>query len=117
MKKSNIPENELAVFKSVVERTKKAIALFEPEGSIIYVNPAYIELFDLSGDIVGTAKLWDRHPQEASKKIEKHLFPALLKGETWQGRMEGLKENGLIFSFPSLFGRATSRITLNNEDF
>ncbi len=96
MTKSIYSEKKIDLFKLVVELSRKPTAVFDTKGGIIYANPAYEKLFGLSQLEMGTRKTWDYHPPKAAERLEHELFPALSKGESWEGEIECLAADDRI---------------------
>ena len=96
MTKSTFLKNDTDLFESLVELSQKPTAVFDPEGGIIYANPAHKKLFGLSQAEMETRKMWDYHPRQAAEWLERELFPSLSEGENWEGEIEGLASGDRI---------------------
>lgn len=96
MTKSAYSKKKIDLFKLVVELSSKPTAVFDPEGGIIYANPAHEKLFGLSQLKIGTGKMWNYHPPKAAERLEHELFPALSEGKSWEGEIECITADDLI---------------------
>lgn len=81
-------------FKDVVVASNEAIAVSEPDGRLIYVNPAYEKLFGRSLTVARSHNLWDYYSEKSIEKHHQEILPAVKRGETWEGLMEVLDSKG-----------------------
>ena len=86
------------LFKDVVVASNEAIAVSEPGGRLIYVNPAHEKLFGRSLEVARSLNYRDYYPEKSIEKHHQEILPAVKRGETWEGLMEVLDSKGNHFS-------------------
>jgi len=83
-------QDELRLFKDVVASSNEAIAVSEPGGRLIYVNPAHEKLFGRSSEVARSLNYRDYYPEKSVEKHNQEILPAVKRGETWEGVIEAL---------------------------
>ena len=89
-------EDEMRLFRGLVENSSDAIGMSTPEGKHYYQNEAFSNLFGNIG----------KHPPETvfvDKAIGKKVFDTIMGGESWQGELKMFKKDGTILD---IFERA-----------
>jgi signal transduction histidine kinase/CheY-like chemotaxis protein len=86
------------LFKDVVVASNEAIAVSEPGGRLIYVNPAHEKLFGRSLEVARSLSYWDYYSEKSVEKYHQEILPAVKRGETWEGLIEVLDSKGKHFS-------------------
>ena len=86
------------LFKDVVVASNEAIAVSEPGGRLIYVNPAHEKLFGRSLEVARSLSCWDYYSEKSVEKYHQEILPAVKRGETWEGLIEALDSKGHHFS-------------------
>ncbi|MGK7925581.1 MAG: PAS domain S-box protein, partial [Spirulina sp.] len=89
-------EEKLLLFKRAVESSSDAISMADPQGHLIYQNPAYarlyqcetVEIFNATGGIAAC------YPDA---KICQEVIQAVLEGRSWSGETEQRDRNGRHF--------------------
>ena len=91
-------EEELRLFKTVVEATKEAIAISDSVGKLVYINPAHEKLFGYSLEQAQTRTYRDYHSADLVESLDRQVFAAIAHGESWTGEMEVFDRAGRKFS-------------------
>jgi len=87
--KSNRTEDDLFLFKNLIEHSSDAIGISTPEGKHYYQNEAFNLLFgDVGNDASETVYV--------DKELGKHVFKTIIGGGTWQGEVKMFKKDGTI---------------------
>ena len=87
-------EKELTLFKSIIESSNASVAVSDPHGKVIYVNPACAELFGRSLEEAASLSFEDYHPSETLSILKDEMLPALKHGKSWEGEIEVFHKNG-----------------------
>lgn len=87
-------EKELTLFKSIIESSNAAISASDPDGKVIYVNPAFNALYGLSPDEAAFSSFKDYFPAEAIHIIKDKILPTLKEGKPWKGEIDIIHKNG-----------------------
>ncbi|MDY6950756.1 MAG: PAS domain S-box protein [Thermodesulfobacteriota bacterium] len=88
---------ELQLFKAIVEASSEAIAISDPEGRLIYVNPAHERLFDRSLEEAQELNYRDYYPPESVDILNREVAPALERGKSWEGVLRAQDRHGRCF--------------------
>ncbi len=93
-------EGELAfrLFRQIIENTKEAVAISDPRGALIYVNPAYEALFGRPFHQAVRLQVQDHYLPESNEVLRREVFPRLLDGESWEGELEAVDALGRQFT-------------------
>ncbi|OQY11939.1 MAG: hypothetical protein B6I30_05780 [Desulfobacteraceae bacterium 4572_187] len=86
------------LFKDVVDASNEAIAVSEPGGRLIYVNPAHEKLFGRSLEVARSLNYRDYYSEKSIEKHHQEILPAVKRRETWEGLMGVLDSKGNHFS-------------------
>jgi PAS domain S-box-containing protein len=90
-------ELDLLRFSEVIYRTVNPIQITNPEGKIIYANPAYVNISGYTRDeLIGknpSVLTSGKHPKEFWKKV----WITILSGEQWVGQVQNKKKDGTLF--------------------
>ena len=87
----------LQIFKAIIESSHEAITISDSSGKLMYINPAYEELFGRAFDAARHTNYRDYYPPEHIKFIENRLIPVLLRGESWEGELDVIDSQGRRF--------------------
>ena len=87
-------KGNLGLFKDVVDASSEAIAVSEPGGRLIYVNPAHEKLFSRSLEVARSLSHRDYYSEKSIDKHHQEILPAVKRGETWEGLIEALDSKG-----------------------
>lgn len=98
-------EDELRLFKTIVENSNEAIAITTKQGIFRYINPAHEKLFGKTLEEAKKLNFRDYYPPESVEILEEETLPALIRGDSWEGTLEALDASGKRFS---LWERADS---------
>ncbi len=85
-------------FKEIVVASSEAIAVSDPGGRLIYVNPAHEKLFGRSLETSRSLGYWDYYSEKSVEKYHQEILPVIERGETWKGLIEVLDSSGKPFS-------------------
>jgi len=91
-------ENELRLFKAIINSSSEAIAVSNGEGRLVYINPAHEKLFGRTLAEAKKLNYRDYYPPESIEILNKVVAPALERGETWIGILDVLDANGRRFA-------------------
>lgn len=89
-------QGNLRLFKSIIQASEEAIAISDPDGNLVYINPAHEKLFGFPLDEV-QGKQRDYYPPESREVIQNEVLPNLKRGESWAGEMDVLDADGTRF--------------------
>jgi two-component system cell cycle sensor histidine kinase/response regulator CckA len=87
-----------------MDSLQDAVIISAPDGTTIYINQAYARLFGRSLQEAQHIGYRERYADESICLVEKDIEPALLRGESWEGELEGIDANGRHFPLWQLSG-------------
>ncbi|QTA89328.1 PAS domain S-box protein [Desulfonema magnum] len=90
-------EKELRLFKAIVESSQEAIAISDPHGQFVYVNPAHEKLFGYSLEQARQMNYQDYYPPESVELLNHVVAPALAQGKSWEGITDAFDADGRRF--------------------
>ncbi|OUD15515.1 PAS domain S-box protein [Thioflexithrix psekupsensis] len=90
-------QGHLRLFKSIIESSSEAIAIANPDGQLVYVNPAYERLINFSLKDSRHIHFQDYFTEASSEIWKNDILPALDRGESWEGELEMHDSEGAIF--------------------
>jgi PAS domain S-box-containing protein len=90
-------ESHLALFKTIAETSRIAIAISGPDGRLIYANPAHRRLFGRSLKEALNLNYRAYYPPESVAVLDRVVAPALARGEDWEGVLDALDARGRRF--------------------
>ncbi|MDY6994146.1 MAG: PAS domain S-box protein, partial [Pseudomonadota bacterium] len=90
-------QGHLRLFKSIVESSEESIAISNPEGQLVYLNPAYEKLFGLAVQEMKQKQFIAYYPPESVTLWEQEVLPALTRGGSWQGELDVFYKDGNLF--------------------
>ena len=90
-------EDQLHLFKSIVENSKEAVAISDQKGQLVYINPAHENLFKRSLEEARKLNYRDYYPPESIEVIANEVAPVLARGESWQGIIDVFDAKGRRF--------------------
>jgi PAS domain S-box-containing protein len=97
-------EAGLRMFKTVMDSLQDAVIISDPDGTTIYINQAYARLFGRSLHEAQRIGNRDRYAVESIRIVENEIEPALLRGDSWEGELEGADATGRRFPLWQLSG-------------
>ncbi len=90
-------EDELALFKSIIEASQEAIAISDVNGQLIYINPAHARLFGRSLAEAQKINYRQLYPPGSIEVLNQEVSPALAQGMSWEGVLEAYDASGKLF--------------------
>jgi len=91
-------QQDLHLFKAIVESSNEAIAVSDPKGNLVYINRAHEKLFGRSLDEARQMNCRDYYPPDSVKILEEQVAPALVRGESWEGELDVCDAAGRRFA-------------------
>ncbi|MCC5938796.1 MAG: PAS domain S-box protein [Lunatimonas sp.] len=87
-------EQQLLIFKRIIETSQEGIAVAGLEGQVIYLNPSFQDRLGFDTDELQTAG----GPPSVykNKEIAKEVFDRLLVGESWKGDIDLMDRHGKV---------------------
>jgi PAS domain S-box-containing protein len=90
-------QGHLRLFKSIIESSDEAIAITNPDGQLVYINPAHEKLFGRPFREAKQIRFIDHYPLSAMEIWEKEIKPALASGSSWEGELDAQFKDGSLF--------------------
>jgi diguanylate cyclase (GGDEF)-like protein/PAS domain S-box-containing protein len=90
-------EEDLRLFKTIIEESQEAIAISDRSGKLIYINPAHEKLFGHPLEKARLLNYRDYYPAESVEILDRIVLPRLERGEGWEGILEVFNHNGQRF--------------------
>ena len=90
-------EDDLRLFKTIVETSEEAIAISDAAGRLLYINPAHVRLFGRSLDEARQANYREYYPPESVEILNREVAPSLASGKSWQGVIDVFDASGRRF--------------------
>ena len=91
-------EQELLIFKTVIDESSEAIAIWDEQGQLVFANAAHEKLFGRPSPRVGRFGFRDCFPPESAQLFVDNILPGLIRGEVWSGELEGWDVTGRRFT-------------------
>jgi|GEM_PF-3264159 len=85
---------ELRLIKSIADSSPEAIAIADADGWLIYVNPAWENLFWRSKEEALQSNCRDLVLPEFADLLNRDLFPGIAKGDSWEGVLKSSLPDG-----------------------
>jgi PAS domain S-box-containing protein len=92
-----LAEEDLRLFKAIVENSNEAIAISDPEGMLVYINEAHTTLFGRTLEEARQANYRDFYPPASIEILNHEVVPALERGESWEGELDAYDATGRRF--------------------
>ncbi|MBN2326245.1 MAG: PAS domain-containing protein [Candidatus Omnitrophica bacterium] len=89
--------NDIQLFKSIVDASPEAIALYNAEGGIVYSNAAHENLFHRPLEESLQLNETDFFPPESIDILKNQIRPALIDGRDWEGELTARDAQGRLF--------------------
>ena len=88
-------KEQAAIFRTFTEAAGQGLAMADPEGHVIYVNPALCRLAGEDGpeQLVGKS-IMSYFTEESQRRLENEAIPAAMDGEQWVGELSVLSAQG-----------------------
>ncbi len=90
-------EEELRLFKAIIEASNEAIAISNATGRIIYTNSAHERLFGRSLVEARAVEPETLYAPGSVDSYKREILPALTRGTTWEGEVEAVDGRGRQF--------------------
>ena len=97
-------EEQQARLSRVVEQAAESIVITDPQGTMIYVNPAFESISGYSrAEAVGqNSRLLKSGHQDAA--FYRRMWETLIRGEVWKGRLVNRRKDGTLFQEDATIG-------------
>lgn len=90
-------EEELKLFKTIIESSSEAIAVGKSDGRIIYTNAAHQKLFGIPRSRAVNSNFVESLPIESAEIVRNEIMPTLMKGDGWQGEFDAIGSEDSLF--------------------
>jgi PAS domain S-box-containing protein len=90
-------ETTLRLFKTIVEHSQEAIAISDPQGQLVYINPAHQRLFGRTLEEARRMNYRDFYPPESVAVLNHEVAPTLAQGGSWEGIIDVFDARGRRF--------------------
>lgn len=90
-------EEDLRLFKAMIESSREAIAITDRAGNLSYANSAHDELFCIPLAKAQQAPPGNFYPPETIEVLRNEVYPALERGEGWEGEIDVIDARGRRF--------------------
>ncbi len=90
-------KKDLQLFKAVADFSNEAIVIWEPDGRVIYGNPAYERLFGWSLAEALKLAYGNFLTKKSDEILAKKILPALRSGKGWEGVLDSVDAKGRGF--------------------
>ncbi|MHC1744177.1 MAG: response regulator [Syntrophobacteraceae bacterium] len=90
-------EEELRLFKAIIEASNEAIAIRDADGRMLYTNLAHERLFGRSWEEAGAITPETLYAPDSIDLFKQEMLPALSQGKTWEGEIEVIDGQGRQF--------------------
>jgi PAS domain S-box-containing protein len=92
-----VSEEELARLKMAVEQAAEAILITEPDGTIVYVNPAFERITGYSRkDVIGRTPSILKSGNH-SADFYRSIWGTIIRGEVWSGHITNRRKDGTLY--------------------
>jgi PAS domain S-box-containing protein len=97
-------EEERSRLAAVVEQTAEVVIMADPEGTIVYVNPAFEQVTGFpAGDVLGvTPKILGSGVHSA--EFWEEMWRTIRAGEVWRGEIVNRRRDGALFTSEQTIG-------------
>lgn len=90
-------EEKMRLYTAMFEASTEAIAISDPAGRLVYINPAHEKLFGYSLAEAREKNYRDYYPPESVEILTEVVAPALARGEAWEGDLLARDASGRLF--------------------
>lgn len=90
-------EEELRLFKTIIESSGEAIAVSTPDGKFTYINSAHEKLFGIPRHKALNMNFVNYYPAHSEEYLKEFVVPELMNGRSWEGELDVLDSSGRIF--------------------
>ncbi|BAP57239.1 PAS domain S-box [Thioploca ingrica] len=78
-------QQQLHLYKSIVETSQEAIFVSTPNAQLVYINPAHEKLFKFHDFVPNKYNYRDYCTPATLRTIEHEIVPKIAQGQTWEG--------------------------------
>ncbi len=98
-----VSEQELTTLYRAMDSSVDGLALMEPDGTFLYMNPAFAHIHGFDAPVELAGKRWsDLYSETQWDTIYQHVLPQVNRLGYWTGELEGLKDSGSVHQSVSL---------------
>ncbi len=98
-----VSEQELTTLYRAMDSSVDGLALMEPEGTFLYMNPAFAHIHGFDAPVELAGKRWsDLYSESQWDVIERDVLPQVSRLGYWTGELEGLGDSGAFHQSVSL---------------
>lgn len=90
-------EQQLHLFRSIVEFSKEAIVVRDLKGRLVYINPAHQKLFGRPLEKARQINYQDHFLPESIEILNNVVLPGIREGRSWEGILEAIDKKGRRF--------------------
>jgi PAS domain S-box-containing protein len=90
-------QQQLHLYKSIVETSQEAIFVSRPNAQLVYINPAHEKLFQFHNFVPNKFNYRDYCTPETLTMIEQDIVPKIIHGQTWEGILQVFDFKGRYF--------------------
>lgn len=83
-------EEELKLFKAIIDSSREAIVIGRPDGRLVYTNQAHENLFGISGAKAAGKDFMEFFSGNSAEVLKKKALTGLLNGSCWQGELDAI---------------------------
>lgn len=94
---SAVSEELAALRLEAIDAAREGIAIFHPDGTLTYANPAYCDLYGYSLDEAVGEPWTTFHPDHEVETISAEILPAVELSGTWEGSGTGVRKDDTEF--------------------
>lgn len=88
-------QQELQTLYRALDASIDGLALLNPSGEFLYVNPAFAHVHGFEAPVDLAGRRWsDLYPPDEYSKLQDLVFPHLKKVGYWSGELKGRKQDG-----------------------
>jgi PAS domain S-box-containing protein len=97
LEESKGKEQGLRLFQTIIESLQESVSISRPNGTLLYANPAFEELFGYTPQKMQQINVTDCYSPESAATFEAEALPALAGGECWEGELLAVDVRGCSF--------------------
>jgi len=90
-------EEEIQKLSQIIETTSQCVVLSNIEGSVVYVNNAYLKISDFTEKEIIGMPMFKFSDEKGTKILKEKTIPALLTIGHWQGEMTVKRKDNSLF--------------------
>jgi PAS domain S-box-containing protein len=90
-------QQQLHLYKSIVETSQEAIFVSTPDAQLVYINPAHEKLFQFHNFVPNKYNYRDYCTPATLTTLEQDIVPKITNGQTWEGVLQVFDLKGRHF--------------------